>query len=48
MRENHSDKSLDYYSVVDSLSALLAPTGTVGVVDFYGKSLDKNIELTKC
>lgn len=29
----------DYYSVVDSLSGLLAPGGLVGVVDFYVQSV---------
>ena len=29
----------DYYSVVDSLSGLLAPGGLVGVVDFYVQSI---------
>ncbi|KAL2147177.1 hypothetical protein VTI28DRAFT_132 [Corynascus sepedonium] len=28
----------DYYSVVDSLSSLLAPHGVIGVVDFYAQS----------
>ena len=29
----------DYYSVVDSLSCLLSPSGLVGVVDFYVQSV---------
>lgn len=29
----------DYYSVVDSLSGLLAPGGLIGVVDFYVQSV---------
>ncbi|RDL33095.1 S-adenosyl-L-methionine-dependent methyltransferase [Venustampulla echinocandica] len=29
----------DFYSVIDSLSALLAPSGTIGVVDFYVQSI---------
>ncbi|KKA29984.1 hypothetical protein TD95_002994 [Thielaviopsis punctulata] len=28
----------DYYSVIDSLSSLLAPNGIIGVVDFYTQS----------
>ncbi|PQE06604.1 hypothetical protein CJF31_00009725 [Rutstroemia sp. NJR-2017a BVV2] len=29
----------DFYSVIDSLSNLLAPSGTIGVVDFYVQSI---------
>jgi betaine lipid synthase len=29
----------DYYSVVDLLATFLAPTGTIGIVDFYVQSL---------
>ncbi|KAH8647999.1 hypothetical protein BGZ60DRAFT_570248 [Tricladium varicosporioides] len=29
----------DFYSVIDSLTHLLAPTGTIGVVDFYVQSI---------
>ncbi|RDW87741.1 hypothetical protein BP5796_03435 [Coleophoma crateriformis] len=29
----------DFYSVIDSLANLLAPTGTIGVVDFYVQSI---------
>ncbi|EDO03661.1 hypothetical protein SS1G_06142 [Sclerotinia sclerotiorum 1980 UF-70] len=29
----------DFYSVIDSLAKLLAPTGTIGVVDFYVQSI---------
>jgi betaine lipid synthase len=29
----------DFYSVIDSLSQLLSPTGTIGVVDFYVQSI---------
>ncbi|KAK0117966.1 hypothetical protein ONS95_012277 [Cadophora gregata] len=29
----------DFYSVIDSLASLLAPTGIVGVVDFYVQSI---------
>jgi len=28
----------DFYSVVDSLSNLLHPWGTIGVCDFYGNA----------
>ena len=38
---------IDYYSVVDSLTTRLKPTGLLGVCDFYGKQFTRRSQINR-